>query len=138
MNRFSQNLLYLGVLLVVFAICAVLFYTNEPIKPHGVFLPAHDIRLPSIDPDNVKAFDLKYSQNKLYKGEFDNAIGSIRASINVKNPQDFERACNKDLEEAVRLAAANGTNTVRYMCFFPEGQLNELSTVNLQAYAFRD
>ena len=132
MSRFTQNLSYMVVFVAIFAACIYFFTFNKSYEAKGVYLPNTEIDLPSTDRNNVKVYNLRY------QSDTEGSIGMIRTSIHVNNEKDFQKLCDKDLEKAIELAAENGADEIKYVCLYPEGQIDQLSGVSLQAYAFRD
>ena len=132
MSRFTQNLMYAVIFLAIFAACIYFFTFNKSYEAKGVYLPNTEIDLPSTDRNNVKVYNLRY------QSDTEGSIGMIRTSIHVNNEKDFQKLCDKDLDKAIKLAAENGVDEIKYACLYPEGQIDQLSSVSLQAYAFRD
>ncbi|MBK2093678.1 Francisella virulence factor A [Francisella philomiragia] len=132
MSRFSQNLMYVGILFIVFISCIYFFVSKNIPEPKGVYLPKYSAKLPATDPKQVRIFNLRYQTDT------QDSIGEIRVVIGVDQERDFQKLCNENIREAVKLAAQNGAHEIKYVCLFPEGQITELSSVQLRAYAFRD
>lgn len=88
--------------------------------------------MPATDPKQVRIFNLRYQTDT------QDSIGEIRVVIGVDQERYFQKLCNENIREAVKLAAQNGAHEIKYVCLFPEGQITELSSVQLRAYAFRD
>ncbi|MBY7733508.1 hypothetical protein [Francisella philomiragia] len=132
MSRFSQNLMYVGILFIVFISCIYFFVSKNTPEPKGIYLPKYSAKLPATDPKQVRIFNLRYQTDT------QDSIGEIRVVIGVDQERDFQKLCNENIREAVKLAAQNGTHEIKYVCLFPEGQITELSSVQLRAYAFRD
>ncbi|EET21569.1 Francisella virulence factor A [Francisella philomiragia] len=132
MSRFSQNLMYVGILFIVFISCIYFFVSKNIPEPKGVYLPKYSAKLPATDPKQVRIFNLRYQTDT------QDSIGEIRVVIGVDQERDFQKLCNQNIREAVKLAAQNGAHEIKYVCLFPEGQITELSSVQLRAYAFRD
>jgi hypothetical protein len=132
MSRFSQNLMYAVIILVVFVICVYFFILPQSYQVKGVFLPKYSAQLPATNPESIKVFNLHY------QSETQGNIGQIRTSIHIDNEADFQKLCQENLASAVKIAAKHGAHEIKYVCLYPEGQLNELSSVQLRAYAFRD
>lgn len=95
-------------------------------------MPAYSAELPATKPSDVRIFNLRY------QSETKDNIGQVRTSIHVNDEKDFQKLCDKNLAKAVVLAAQNGAHEIKYVCLYPEGQINELSSVQLRGYAFRD
>ncbi|AFJ43882.1 Francisella virulence factor A [Francisella orientalis] len=132
MSRFSQNLMYVGILFIVF-ISGIYFFVSKNIpEPKGIYLPKYSAKLPATDPKQVRIFNLRYQTDT------QDSIGEIRVVIGVDQERYFQKLCNENIREAVKLAAQNGAHEIKYVCLFPEGQITELSSVQLRAYAFRD
>ncbi len=131
MSRLTQNLMYAVILVAIFAACIYFFTFNKNYEAKGVYLPSKEIDLPDAKPNEVKVYNLRY------RSDTEGAIGMIRTSIHVNNEKDFQKLCNKDLNKAIELAAANGAHEIKYTCLYPEGQIDQLSSVSLLAYAFR-
>ena len=132
MSRFSQNLMYVGVLVVVFISCVYFFLSKNIPEPKGIYLPKYSAELPQTDPSQVRVYNL------LYQSDTQGNIGQIRTLIHVSSEKDFQKLCDKNLKEAVKLAAQHGAHEMKYICLYPEGQINELSSVQLRGYAFGD
>ncbi|AJI54310.1 Francisella virulence factor A [Francisella philomiragia] len=132
MSRFGQNLMYVGILAVVFISCIYFFVSKNIPEPKGIYLPKYSAKLPATDPKQVRIFNLRYQTDT------QDSIGEIRVVIGVDQERDFQKLCNENIREAVKLAAQNGAHEIKYVCLFPEGQITELSSVQLRAYAFRD
>ncbi|MBK2020038.1 hypothetical protein IB633_08775 [Francisella philomiragia] len=132
MSRFSQNLMYIGILFIVFISCIYFFVSKNIPEPKGVYLPKYSAKLPATDPKQVRIFNLRYQTDT------QDSIGEIRVVVGVDQERDFQKLCNQNIREAVKLAAQNGAHEIKYVCLFPEGQITELSSVQLRAYAFRD
>lgn len=132
MGRLQQNLMYAIILVVIFVICIYFFTFNRSYEVQGVFLPAYSTKMPATDPSKIRVFNLRYESDTK-----DN-IGQVRTSVHVSNQKDFQKLCDENLYKAIKLAAANGANEIKYVCLYPQGQINELSSVSLRAYAFRD
>ncbi|MBK2025126.1 hypothetical protein AB9G23_05000 [Francisella philomiragia] len=132
MSRFSQNLMYVGILFIVFISCIYFFVSKNIPEPKGVYLPKYSAKLPATDPKQVRIFNLRYQTDT------QDSIGEIRVVVGVDQERDFQKLCNENIREAVKLAAQNGAHEIKYVCLFPEGQITELSSVQLRAYAFRD
>lgn len=132
MGRLQQNLIYAVILVVIFVVCIYFFTFNRKYEVKGVFLPVYSSELPKTDPNNIRVFNLRYESDT--KGN----IGQIRTSVHVSNQKDFQKLCDENLHKAIQLAADNGANEIKYVCLYPEGQIGELSSVSLRAYAFRD
>ena len=132
MSRFTQNLMYAVIFAAIFAACIHFFTFNKNDEAKGVYLANTEIDLPDTKPSDVKVYNLRY------KSDTEGSIGMIRTSIHVNNKKDFQKLCDKDLNKAIDIAAQNGVHEIKYVCLYPEGQVDELSNVSLQAYAFRD
>ncbi|AIT08750.1 membrane protein [Candidatus Francisella endociliophora] len=132
MSRFQQNLMYAVILLIVFGLSVYFFTFKKDYETKGVFLPKYSAELPAVDPSKVRVFNLQYQSDT--KGN----IGQVRTSTHVAEEKDFQKLCDRNLQEAVKLAAEHGAHEIKYVCLYPEGQINELSSVQLRAYAFRD
>lgn len=132
MSRFQQNLMYAVIIVIIFVSCVFYFTVDNKPETKGVFLPKYSAELPSIDPDEVRVFNLQY------KSQTKGNISQVRTSTHVSDEKDFQKLCDRDLHKAVKLAAAHGAHEIKYVCLYPEGQINELSSVQLRAYAFRD
>ncbi|MEY8767347.1 Francisella virulence factor A [Francisella philomiragia] len=132
MSRFSQNLMYVGILFIIFISCIYFFVSKNTPEPKGIYLPKYSAKLPATDPKQVRIFNLRYQTDT------QDSIGEIRVVIAVDQERDFQKLCNQNIREAVKLAAQNGAHEIKYVCLFPEGQITELSSVQLRAYAFRD
>ncbi len=132
MGRLQQNLMYATILVVIFVICIYLFTFNRNYEVKGIYLPAYSTKLPPTNPNKMKVFNLRY------QSDTEGNIGQIRTSIHVSNQKDFQNLCDENLHKAILLAADNGADEIKYVCLFPEGQINELSSVSLRAYAFRN
>ncbi|MBK2029073.1 hypothetical protein IB655_03550 [Francisella noatunensis] len=132
MSRLSQNLMYVGILFIVFISCIYFFVSKNTPEPKGIYLPKYSAKLPATDPKQVRIFNL------CYQTDTQDNIGEIRVVIGVDQERDFQKLCNENIREAVKLAAQNGAHEIKYVCLFPEGQITELSSVQLRAYAFRD
>ncbi|MBK2295700.1 Francisella virulence factor A [Francisella philomiragia] len=132
MSRFSQNLMYVGILFIIFISCIYFFVSKNTPEPKGIYLPKYSAKLPATDPKQVRIFNLRYQTDT------QDSIGEIRVVIGVDQERDFQKLCNQNIREAVKLAAQNGAHEIKYVCLFPEGQITELSSVQLRAYAFRD
>lgn len=132
MGRLQQNLMYTVILIVMFIICIYFFTFNRKYEVKGIFLPAHSAILPATNPSKIRVFNLRY------ESDTEGNIGQVRTSVHVSNQKDFQKLCDKNLYKAMNLAAANGANEIKYVCLYPQGQINELSSVSLRAYAFRD
>ncbi|MBK2095103.1 hypothetical protein IB680_05365 [Francisella philomiragia] len=132
MSRFSQNLMYVGISFIVFISCIYFFVSKNIPEPKGVYLPKYSAKLPATDPKQVRIFNLRYQTDT------QDSIGEIRVVVGVDQERDFQKLCNENIREAVKLAAQNGAHEIKYVCLFPEGQITELSSVQLRAYAFRD
>ncbi|MED7789315.1 hypothetical protein [Francisella sp. 19X1-34] len=132
MGRLQQNLMYAIILVVIFVICIYLFTFNRSYEVKGIYLPAYSTKLPPTNPNKMKVFNLRY------QSDTEGNIGQIRTSIHVNNQKDFQSLCDENLHKAILLAADNGADEIKYVCLFPEGQINELSSVSLRAYAFRN
>jgi hypothetical protein len=132
MSRFTQNFMYAVIFVAIFAACIYFFTFNKNYEAKGVYLPNTEIDLPDIKPSDVKVYNLRY------RSDTEGSIGLIRTSIHVNNEKDFQKLCDKDLNKAIELAAQNGVDEIKYACLYPEGQIDQLSSVSLQAYAFRD
>ncbi|AJC48923.1 hypothetical protein IB642_03610 [Allofrancisella guangzhouensis] len=131
MSRLSQNIMYAVIIIAVFAICVYFFASNKNYETKGIFLSKYSVELPKVDPDNVRIYNLRYQDDA--KG----SVGLIRVATHTTNKDDFTELCDRNLKKAVELAAKNGTDEIKYICLYPEGPLDELSNVSLQAYAFR-
>ncbi len=105
---------------------------------HASYLPSYDLKLPKTNPNDVRVFDINYKTNKLYKEDMEKSIGAIRASIVVDNHKDFDELCHQNVMKAIDLAAEHGANEIKYVCMYPQGELSPLSSVGLQAFAFKD
>ena len=132
MSRLTQNLIYAVIFVTIFFICTYFFTFNKNYEVKGVYLPNTEIELPNTDPNNIKAYNLRY------QSDTEGSIGIIRAFIHVGDEKDFQKLCDKDLNKAIELAAKNGAHEIKYACRYPEGQIDELSNVSLEAYAFRN
>lgn len=132
MSKFNQNLMYAIIAIVVFALCIYFFTFSKDYEAKGVYLPNKEIDLPSIKPDDVEVDNLRY------ESETKDSIGMIRTFIHVEDEKDFQKLCEKDLDKAVEIAAENGAGKIKYACFHAENQTDPLSSVSLQAYAFKD
>ncbi|MEY8702316.1 hypothetical protein AB4F11_04735 [Francisella philomiragia] len=132
MSRLSQNLMYVGILFIVFISCIYFFVSTNVPEPKGIYLSKYSAKLPATDPKQVRIFNLRYQTDT------QNSIGEIRVVIGVDQERDFQKLCNENIREAVKLAAQNGAHEIKYVCLFPEGQITELSSVQLRGYAFRD
>ncbi|AJI55265.1 hypothetical protein LA56_358 [Francisella philomiragia] len=124
--------MYVGILFIVFISCIYFFVSKNIPEPKGVYLPKYSAKLPATDPKQVRIFNLRYQTDT------QDSIGEIRVVIGVDQERDFQKLCNENIREAVKLAAQNGAHEIKYVCLFPEGQITELSSVQLRAYAFRD
>ena len=124
--------MYVVVFVAIFAACIYFFTFNKNYEAKGVYLPNTEIDLPSTKPSDVKIYNLRY------RSDTEGSIGMIRTSIHVSDEKDFQKLCDKNLKKAVELAAQNSVDEIKYACLYPEGQINELSSVSLQAYAFRN
>ncbi len=124
--------MYVGILAVVFISCIYFFVSKNIPEPKGIYLPKYSAKLPATDPKQVRIFNLRYQTDT------QDSIGEIRVVIGVDQERDFQKLCNENIREAVKLAAQNGAHEIKYVCLFPEGQITELSSVQLRAYAFRD
>ncbi|AJI75086.1 hypothetical protein BZ13_171 [Francisella philomiragia subsp. philomiragia ATCC 25015] len=124
--------MYVGILFIVFISCIYFFVSKNIPEPKGVYLPKYSAKLPATDPKQVRIFNLRYQTDT------QDSIGEIRVVIGVDQERDFQKLCNQNIREAVKLAAQNGAHEIKYVCLFPEGQITELSSVQLRAYAFRD
>lgn len=124
--------MYVGILFIVF-ISGIYFFVSKNIpEPKGIYLPKYSAKLPATDPKQVRIFNLRYQTDT------QDSIGEIRVVIGVDQERYFQKLCNENIREAVKLAAQNGAHEIKYVCLFPEGQITELSSVQLRAYAFRD
>ena len=132
MSRFTQNFMYAVIFVAIFVVCIYFFTFNKNYEAKGVYLPNTEIDLPDTKPSDVKVYNLRY------KSDTEGSIGMIRTSIHVNDEKDFQKLCDKDLIKAIKLAAENGVDEIKYACLYPEGQIDQLSSVSLQAYAFRD
>ncbi|BCD91064.1 hypothetical protein fh0823_12030 [Francisella halioticida] len=124
--------MYAIILVIMFVICIYFFTFNRKYEVKGIFLPVYSKKLPPTDPNKIRVFNLGYESD--IKGN----IGQVRTSIHVSNQKYFQELCDKNLYKAMKLAAENGANEIKYVCLYPQGQINELSSVSLRAYAFRD
>lgn len=124
--------MYVGILFIIFISCIYFFVSKNIPEPKGVYLPKYSAKLPATDPKQVRIFNLRYQTDT------QDSIGEIRVVIGVDQERDFQKLCNQNIREAVKLAAQNGAHEIKYVCLFPEGQITELSSVQLRAYAFRD
>ncbi|AJI47784.1 hypothetical protein BF30_72 [Francisella philomiragia] len=124
--------MYIGILFIVFISCIYFFVSKNIPEPKGVYLPKYSAKLPATDPKQVRIFNLRYQTDT------QDSIGEIRVVVGVDQERDFQKLCNQNIREAVKLAAQNGAHEIKYVCLFPEGQITELSSVQLRAYAFRD
>jgi len=124
--------MYVGILFIVFISCIYFFVSKNTPEPKGIYLPKYSAKLPATDPKQVRIFNLRYQTDTQY------SIGEIRVVIGVDQEKDFQKLCNENIRETVKLAAQNGAHEIKYVCLFPEGQITELSSVQLRAYAFRD
>lgn len=124
--------MYVGILFIVFISCIYFFVSKNIPEPKGVYLPKYSAKLPATDPKQVRIFNLRYQTDT------QDSIGEIRVVVGVDQERDFQKLCNENIREAVKLAAQNGAHEIKYVCLFPEGQITELSSVQLRAYAFRD
>ena len=127
-----QNFMYIMIIIVIFITCIYFFTFNEKYEPKGVYLPNSEIDLPAIELSKVKFYDLRYHSDT------EGAIGIIRTSIHVSNKKDFQNLCDINLKKAVELAALNGADEIKYVCIYPHGKINQLSSVFLEAYASRN
>ena len=132
MGRFQQNLMYAVILVIIFAVYIYFFTSNNEAETKEVYLPKYSDELPPTDPSQVRVYNLQY------QGDTQGNIGQVRTSTHVSNEKDFQKLCDKDLKEAIKLAAQHGAHEIKYICLYPEGQINELSSVQLRGYAFRD
>ncbi|KEI35691.1 hypothetical protein FRA_29c03150 [Francisella sp. W12-1067] len=132
MSRFNQNVMYIVVIIAVFVTCIYFFTSNNDYETKGIFLPEYSVKLPKVDPNSVKIYNLRY------QSDAEGAVGLIRVSTHTTNRDNFTKLCDRNLKKAVELAAENGVDEIKYICLYPEGQLDELSNVSLQAYAFRN
>lgn len=132
MSRFTQNFMYAVIFVAIFAACIYFFTFNKNYEAKGVYLPNTEIDFPNTKPSDIRVYNLRY------KSDTEGSIGMIRTSIHVNSEKDFQKLCDKDLNKAIELAAANGVHEIKYACLYPEGQIDQLSSVSLQAYAFRD
>ncbi|KFJ43620.1 hypothetical protein DR78_1900 [Francisella philomiragia] len=124
--------MYVGILFIIFISCIYFFVSKNIPEPKGIYLPKYSAKLPATDPKQVRIFNLRYQTDT------QDSIGEIRVVIGVDQERDFQKLCNQNIREAVKLAAQNGAHEIKYVCLFPEGQITELSSVQLRAYAFRD
>lgn len=124
--------MYVGISFIVFISCIYFFVSKNIPEPKGVYLPKYSAKLPATDPKQVRIFNLRYQTDT------QDSIGEIRVVVGVDQERDFQKLCNENIREAVKLAAQNGAHEIKYVCLFPEGQITELSSVQLRAYAFRD
>ena len=132
MNRLTQNLMYVVIFLIIFA-GSVFYFTHHTIySVKGVYLSRYNVSIPPTNPKDVRVYNLHYTN------ESDGSIGTIRTSIHVDNEKDYNELCEKNIHKAIEIAAKNGVHEIKYICIYPEGDLNQLSSVSLLAYAFRD
>ncbi|GAB4224622.1 MAG: hypothetical protein Kow0076_7430 [Francisella sp.] len=132
MSRLQQNVMYIVILLLVFVACVYFFVPNHKVEAKAIYLPNISVDYPAVDPSEVKTYPLRY------QSDMQGNIGQVRSLIYVHNEQDFQSLCDKNLQEAIKLAAQHGANIIKYICLYPEGQINDLSSVQLRGYTFRE
>jgi len=138
MTNNKQNLLHLAIIIIVLIICFLIVPKNNDYEVEGIYLPKYQLNMVPISHSKVNAINLNNKQDKLYYENLDKAIGLIRVSKMVDNYKDFDNICKQNVDKAIDLAAENGIDRIKYMCSYPQGELNQLSNVTLQAYAFKD
>ena len=132
MNKTQQNFLYLAVIVILFLLSFHFFLPSENYKPKGVYISNSKVSFAKTNPSDVKISQLKYPN------EEQGSIGLIRVSIHLDKKDNKQMLCNKNIQKAVELAAQNGANAIKYICLYPQGKIDQLSSVSLRAYAFRD
>ena len=131
MSRFKQNFLYILISAIIFA-GFYYYFANNKYETKGIFLSNISVKMPAVDVDNVRVYNLRYRSDA--KG----SVGIIRTSTHVSSSTEFKELCDKDLKKALELASENGINEIKYLCMYPEGKIDALSNVSLLAYVFRD
>ena len=132
MSRFTQNAMYILIILIVFILAIFLLTDKKHSDSHGIYLSNTSITLPPVLVSDVKTYNLRYQSDIVGN------VGSINAITYVDNTNQFQTACDKNVNKAKSLAANNGADEMKYVCYYPEGKLTELSSVRLQAYAFKN
>lgn len=132
MGRFQQNLMYAVILVIIFAVCVYFLLQIMKLKQKefiylNTVLNYHQLIL-------VKLEFIIYNTRVIHKEilvKSEPRLMSVMKKI-------FKKLCDKNLKEAIKLAAQHGAHEIKYICLYPEGQINELSSVQLRGYAFRD
>ncbi|QLE78430.1 hypothetical protein FLM55_01210 [Francisella sp. Scap27] len=132
MSRFVQNIMYIAIILLIFGGSIFYFTHGSTYNVKGVYLPKYSVTPPATSPNEVRVYNLHY------KSESDNSIGTIRTSVHAENKKEFNKLCEANIAKAVDIAARNGVHEIKFVCIYPEGELNELSSVSLLSYTFRD
>ena len=138
MTRNKQNILHIFIILLVLILCFIIVPRNDAYEAKGIYLPKYQHNMVPISPSKINAINLSDKQGRLYYENLDKAIGLIRVSKMVDNYKDFNDICKQNVNKAIDLAAQNGIDRIKYICTYPQGELNQLSSVTLQAYAFKD
>ena len=138
MTRNKQNILHIFFILLVLILCFIIVPRNDAYEAKGIYLPKYQHNMVPISPSKINAINLSDKQGRLYYENLDKAIGLIRVSKMVDNYKDFNDICKQNVNKAIDLAAQNGIDRIKYICTYPQGELNQLSSVTLQAYAFKD
>tara|TARA_B110000977_G_C10882219_1_gene417968 strand:- start:28 stop:402 length:375 start_codon:yes stop_codon:yes gene_type:complete len=124
--------MYIIIILIVFIVSIFVLTDKKHSDSHGIYLSNTSIILPPVLKGDVKIYNLRYQSDIVGN------VGAINALTYVDNTNQFQAACNKNLQKAISLAANNGSDEIKYVCNYPEGKLDQLSSVRLQAYAFKN
>ena len=140
MTRFYQNVLYIGILVIIIGFFWIIIPKYFSL-PKGIYLPQNIETFVPVNEESVAFYSADIIDQSTSVPRiadlYNKPIGIVRVDIHYHTNDQILTSCQKNITEAKRLAALYGATKIVGNCLVSKNNHPIFSDAHLYAYAYR-